>query len=144
MNYIVFFLNFGGQEQLTPSECIWPESAVPPPMWNLLISLETSVWLKSEFLWVGTHPRTCSTASTCYTQAHSIHAKEKPVIHFIVMWLQGTVHINKCVSLLCICLYIPHDGFRKKDAMHFLWQSCQTPSSDKKQYITRLFIFHSQ
>lgn len=70
--------------------------------------------------------------------------KGKPAIHFIVMWLQGTVHINKCVSLLCICLYIPHDGFTKKEAMHFLWQSCQTPSRNKKQYITCLLIFRSK
>lgn len=60
------------------------------------------------------------------------------------MWLRGTVHINKWVSLLCICLYIHYDGFRKKRAMHFLWQSCQTPSSNKKQYIMRLFTSHSQ
>lgn len=60
------------------------------------------------------------------------------------MWLQGTVHINKWVSLLCICLYIRYDGFKKKGAMHFLWQSCQTPSSNKKQYITCLFTSHSQ
>lgn len=71
-----FFLNFGGQEQLTSSEYIWPESVAPPPMWNLLIPLETFIWLISELLWVGTHPRTCSAASTCYTRAHSIHAKE--------------------------------------------------------------------
>lgn len=68
--------------------------------WGLLLSMCTTV--------------TCSAILTCDTQAYSIHAKRKPVIHFIVIWLQGTVHINKCVSLLCICLYIPYDGFRKK------------------------------
>lgn len=57
---------------------------------------------------------TCAGASTRYRGAQ--HPRQSsPVIHFIVMWLQGTLHINKWVSLLCICLYIPRDGFRKKN-----------------------------
>lgn len=40
--------------------------------------------------------------------------KEKPAIHFAVMWLRGTVHINKWGSLLCICLRTRNDGFKRK------------------------------
>lgn len=57
---------------------------------------------------------TCAEASTCNRGVQ--HPRQcSPVIHFNVMWLRGTVHVNKWVSLLCICLYSPRDGFRKKN-----------------------------
>lgn len=62
----------------------------------------------------GLTTHTCAEASTCSWGVQ--HPRQSsPVIHFIVMWLQGTVHVNKWGSLLCICLYVPRDGFKRKN-----------------------------
>lgn len=136
----LFFCHTRGQKQLSPMSQ-W----LLPLTWNPLNPYGTFLRPLSQLL-------SDTSSSTHILFTCSLHATHRPIASmkrktshpFHCHVTPGAVHINKWVSLLCICLYIPHDGFQKKEAMHFLWQSCQTPSSNKKQYITRLFTFHYQ
>lgn len=91
------------------------ESVAPPLTWNPLNPYGTFLRPLSQLLSdASSSPHILFTCSLHATHRPIASMKRKTSHPFHCHVTPGAVHINKWVSLLCICLYIPHDGFRKK------------------------------